>query len=194
MLKTPRGKIGAVGSSKAAAKTVSKWETKDDWTRREIDLSVDGVKWRVGQWMRVLPENPKQCVVIFELSPSEDSKIGARLALRPGTGTGSTVHFAVGDKDGVIRKPTFYKADKLPEKLLIKIDKMNETPLKKPIKTWARASMITPDFVGHTFMVHNGKDFISVYVTENMVGHKLGEFSPTRTFKGHGAHTAKVSK
>jgi small subunit ribosomal protein S19 len=54
--------------------------------------------------------------------------------------------------------------------------------------------MITPDFVGHTFMVHNGKDFISVYVTENMVGHKLGEFSPTRTFKGHGAHTAKVSK
>ena len=123
MLKTPRGKIGAVGSSKAAAKTVSKWETKDDWTRREIDLSVDGVKWRVGQWMRVLPENPKQCVVIFELSPSEDSKIGARLALRPGTGTGSTVHFAVGDKDGVVRKPTFYKADKLPEKLLIKIDK-----------------------------------------------------------------------
>ncbi|RFC49759.1 MAG: small subunit ribosomal protein S19 [Verrucomicrobia bacterium] len=80
------------------------------------------------------------------------------------------------------------------QKLLIKIDKMNETPLKKPIKTWARASMITPDFVGHTFMVHNGKDFISVYVTENMVGHKLGEFSPTRTFKGHGAHTAKVSK
>ena len=80
------------------------------------------------------------------------------------------------------------------QKLLIKIDKMTETPLKKPIKTWARASMITPDFVGHTFMVHNGKDFISVYVTENMVGHKLGEFSPTRTFKGHGAHTAKVSK
>jgi small subunit ribosomal protein S19 len=71
---------------------------------------------------------------------------------------------------------------------------MNDTPQKKPIKTWARSSMITPDFVGHTFMVHNGKDFISVYVTENMVGHKLGEFSPTRTFKGHGAHTAKVSK
>ena len=80
------------------------------------------------------------------------------------------------------------------QKLLGKIDKMNDTPQKKPIKTWARSSMITPDFVGHTFMVHNGKDFISVYVTENMVGHKLGEFSPTRTFKGHGAHTAKVSK
>ena len=58
---------------------------------------------------------------------------------------------------------------------------------KRPIKTWARASMITPDFVGHTFLVHNGKDFISVFVTENMVGHRLGEFSPTRTFKGHGA-------
>ncbi len=80
------------------------------------------------------------------------------------------------------------------QKLLGKIDKQNESSIKRPIKTWARASMITPDFVGHTFMVHNGKDFISVYVTENMVGHKLGEFSPTRIFKGHGAHTAKVSK
>lgn len=80
------------------------------------------------------------------------------------------------------------------QKLLIKIDKLNESGLKRPIKTWARASMVTPDFVGHTFLVHNGKDFINVYVTENMVGHKLGEFSPTRIFKGHGAHTAKVSK
>ncbi|HWB04530.1 MAG TPA: 30S ribosomal protein S19 [Verrucomicrobiales bacterium] len=80
------------------------------------------------------------------------------------------------------------------QKLLIKIDKLNEAGQKRPIKTWARSSMVTPDFVGHTFMVHNGKDFISVYVTENMVGHKLGEFSPTRVFKGHGAHTAKVTK
>jgi small subunit ribosomal protein S19 len=80
------------------------------------------------------------------------------------------------------------------QKLLVKIDKLNEASQKRPIKTWARASMVTPDFVGHTFLVHNGKDFISVYVTENMVGHKLGEFSPTRIFKGHGAHTAKVSK
>ena len=80
------------------------------------------------------------------------------------------------------------------QKLLIKIDKLNEATVKRPIKTWARSSMVTPDFVGHTFLVHNGKDFISVYVTENMVGHKLGEFSPTRLFKGHGAHTAKVSK
>jgi small subunit ribosomal protein S19 len=80
------------------------------------------------------------------------------------------------------------------QKLLWKIDTQNDAGTKKPINTWARASMITPDFVGHTFLVHNGKDFISVYVTENMVGHRLGEFSPTRTFKGHGAHTAKVTK
>ncbi|MEZ0386268.1 MAG: 30S ribosomal protein S19 [Verrucomicrobium sp.] len=80
------------------------------------------------------------------------------------------------------------------QKLLWKIDQLNETGAKRPIKTWARSSMITPDFVGHTFLVHNGRDFVSVYVSENMVGHRLGEFSPTRTFKGHGAHTAKVSK
>ena len=79
-------------------------------------------------------------------------------------------------------------------KLLAKIDQANESRQKKPIKTWSRRSMITPDFVGHTFLVHNGKVFTSVFVTENMVGHKLGEFSPTRTFKRHGAHTAKVTK
>ena len=73
-----------------------------------------------------------------------------------------------------------------------KIEKMNESSTKKPIKTWSRRSMITPDFVGHTFLVHNGKIFNSVFVTENMVGHKLGEFSLTRTFKKHGAHTAKA--
>ncbi len=80
------------------------------------------------------------------------------------------------------------------QKLLLKIDKLNETNSKRPIKTWSRASMITPDFVGHNFMVHNGKDFINVYVTENMVGHRLGEFSPTRRFVAHGNHTAKQSK
>lgn len=80
------------------------------------------------------------------------------------------------------------------QKLLNKVDKLNEAGLKKPVKTWSRASMITPDFVGHTFLVHNGKDFVSVSATENMVGHRLGEFSPTRVFKGHGAHTAKVAK
>jgi len=78
------------------------------------------------------------------------------------------------------------------EHLLKKIAKLNETKSKKPIKTWSRCSTITPEFVGHTFNVHNGKVFNPVFVTENMVGHKLGEFSPTRTFKRHGAHTAKA--
>ena len=75
-----------------------------------------------------------------------------------------------------------------------KIDKLNETKSKKPIKTWSRRSMITPDFVGHTLNVHNGKIFQPVFVTENMVGHRLGEFALTRTFKKHGIHTAKVEK
>jgi small subunit ribosomal protein S19 len=78
--------------------------------------------------------------------------------------------------------------------LLEKIDKMNSSGGKKAIKTWSRRSMVTPDIVGHTFLVHNGKTFQSVFVTENMVGHKLGEFSPTRVFKKHGSHTAKVTK
>ncbi len=72
-----------------------------------------------------------------------------------------------------------------------KVDTANRENSKKPIQTWSRRSTITPDFIGHTFNVHNGKTFVSVYVTENMVGHKLGEFSPTRTFKGHGSHTKK---
>lgn len=72
------------------------------------------------------------------------------------------------------------------QKLLAKIDVMNDSGQKRPIKTWSRKSIISPDFVGHTFLVHNGKDFISVYVSENMVGHKLGEFSPTRKFIAHG--------
>ncbi len=79
-------------------------------------------------------------------------------------------------------------------KLLEKIDKLNDANQKKPIKTWARRSTVTPDFVGHTFNIHNGKTFIPVFVTENMVGHKLGEFAPTRIFKKHGSHTAKVTK
>jgi small subunit ribosomal protein S19 len=78
--------------------------------------------------------------------------------------------------------------------LIEKIDRMDRTTQKKPIKTWSRRSLITPDFVGHTFMVHNGKIFNSVFVTENMVGHRLGEFSPTRTFKKHGGHTEKAAK
>ena len=72
------------------------------------------------------------------------------------------------------------------QKLLAKIDTAVAQGDKKPIKTWSRRSMITPDFVGLTFMVHSGKVFTNVYVTENMVGHKLGEFAPTRIFKAHG--------
>lgn len=72
-------------------------------------------------------------------------------------------------------------------KLLKKVEKLNAEGRKEAIKTWARASDIPPDFVGHTFLVHNGRAHINVYVTEDMVSHKLGEFAPTRTFRGHGA-------
>ena len=72
-----------------------------------------------------------------------------------------------------------------------KVVVMNDASKKSVIKTWSRRSMISPDFVGHTFAVHNGNKFIPVYVTENMVGHKLGEFSPTRTFRGHSGDKKK---
>ena len=72
-----------------------------------------------------------------------------------------------------------------------KIDIMNDSGNKKVIKTWSRRSMISPDFVGHTFAVHNGKKFIPVFITENMGGHKLGEFSPTRNFKSHSSKKIK---
>ncbi len=78
------------------------------------------------------------------------------------------------------------KGPYIDEKLLAKVDGMNARNERKVIKTWARASTISPDFVGHTIAVHNGNKFIPVYITENMVGHKLGEFSPTRLFRGHG--------
>ena len=77
--------------------------------------------------------------------------------------------------------------------LLDKIEKLNADGQKKPIKTWSRRSTIAPECVGHTFMVHNGKRFATVFVTENMVGHKLCEFAVTRTFKGHGIHTNKAA-
>lgn len=79
-------------------------------------------------------------------------------------------------------------------KLLKKINDLNETKKKQVIKTWSRASTITPDFVGHTVAVHNGKNFIPVYVTENMVGHKLGEFAPTRIFRGHAGNRKEAKK
>ena len=74
-----------------------------------------------------------------------------------------------------------------------KVDHLNQEGSKKPIKTWSRRSMIVPDMVGHTFEVHNGKKFIPVYVSENMVGHRLGEFSPTRQFKGHPKKSAPAA-
>ena len=77
------------------------------------------------------------------------------------------------------------------QRLFNRIKEMNESNTKKPVKTWSRASVIYPDFVGHTIAVHNGKKHIPVYCTAEMVGHKLGEFAPTRTFRGHGADKAK---
>ena len=77
-------------------------------------------------------------------------------------------------------------------KLLKKVEAMDASGRKQPIKTWSRASMIAPEFVGHTFSVHNGKIFVSVFVSENMVGHRLGEFAPTRGFKTHGIATDKT--
>lgn len=72
------------------------------------------------------------------------------------------------------------------QKLLKKVLRQKQTGQKEPLKTWARSSQVPPEFVGHTFAVHNGKIFVEVYINEAMVGHRLGEFSPTRTFRGHG--------
>ena len=83
------------------------------------------------------------------------------------------------------------KAPYIEPSLLAKINNRNQSGEKKVIKTWSRRSTISPDFVGHTMAVHNGNKFIPVYITENMVGHKLGEFSPTRFFRGHGGKLAE---
>src|SRR6478752_574316 len=77
--------------------------------------------------------------------------------------------------------------------LIKKVEDMNRTAAKKVVKTWSRRSTIIPDLVGHTFAVHNGRKFIPVFVTENMVGHKLGEFAPTRTFHGHNPGDKKAA-
>ena len=79
------------------------------------------------------------------------------------------------------------------EKLLKKVARLNRTGERRPIKTWSRRSMVVPEFVGHTMAIHNGRQHISIFVTENMVGHRLGEFAPTRSFRRHGAHTDKTS-
>ncbi len=87
------------------------------------------------------------------------------------------------------------KGPYIDETLMKKVEAMNTKNQKSVVKTWSRRSTIIPDFIGHTLGVHNGKKFIPVYVTENMVGHKLGEFSPTRTFKGHvGKSTEKATR
>lgn len=77
------------------------------------------------------------------------------------------------------------------KKLLAKIEAMNEKNEKRVLKTWSRSSTIFPEMIGHTIAVHDGRKHVPVYITEDMVGHKLGEFAPTRTFKGHGAHTER---
>lgn len=78
--------------------------------------------------------------------------------------------------------------------LLLKVERLNKSGEKRPIKTWSRRSMVIPDFIGHTFAVHNGKVHISVFITENMVGHRLGEFAPTRIFRKHGMHTEQTQE
>jgi small subunit ribosomal protein S19 len=83
------------------------------------------------------------------------------------------------------------KGPYIDEKLMKKVDRMGRTLDKKPIKTWSRRSVVMPEFVGYTFLVHNGMKFLPVFVTENMVGHRLGEFSPTRVFKKHGSRQAE---
>jgi small subunit ribosomal protein S19 len=82
------------------------------------------------------------------------------------------------------------KGPYIEDALMMRIDEMNARNERKVIKTWSRRSTISPEFVGHTVAVHNGNKFIPVYITENMVGHKLGEFSPTRLFRGHGGKLA----
>ncbi len=78
------------------------------------------------------------------------------------------------------------------QKLVLKVEKSKKLGQKQPIKTWARSSMILPDFLGITFSVHNGKKFIPIFITEKMVGHRLGEFAPTRMFRKHGSRTDKA--
>lgn len=88
-----------------------------------------------------------------------------------------------------LKKGPFYD-----EHLMRKVEKLNELNKKQVIKTWSRRSTVMPEFVGHTFAVHNGKRFVPVFVTESMVGHKLGEFSPTRTFRGHKDKRDKLTR
>jgi len=78
------------------------------------------------------------------------------------------------------------------DSLMRKVERMNRSGDRRPIKTWSRRSMVVPEFVGHTLAIHNGRQHVPVFITENMVGHRLGEFAPTRTFRRHGSHTDKT--
>lgn len=84
------------------------------------------------------------------------------------------------------------KGPYIDDRLMKKVNFLNQTGQKKSIKTWSRACQVPPEFVGHKFQIHNGRVFIEVYITEDMVGHRLGEFSPTRLFRGHGQVTKRV--
>ncbi|MBI2007174.1 MAG: 30S ribosomal protein S19 [Candidatus Blackburnbacteria bacterium] len=84
------------------------------------------------------------------------------------------------------------KGPYIDQKLLKKVERLAGGEKKEPVKTWARASQIPPEFVGHRFLVHNGKNFIEVFVSEDMVGHRLGEFAPTRIFRGHGQVVKRI--
>lgn len=86
------------------------------------------------------------------------------------------------------------KGPYIDQKLVKRIQELNNSNQKRVLKTWARRSTITPEFVGHTLAIHNGNKFVPVFISENMVGHKLGEFSPTRTFRGHTTKTEKASR
>ncbi|HHN73839.1 MAG TPA: 30S ribosomal protein S19 [Acidobacteria bacterium] len=89
---------------------------------------------------------------------------------------------------------SIWKGPFVDDHLLKKVEQMNESKERKVIRTWSRRSTITPEMVGHTFAVHNGRKFIPIFVTENMVGHKLGEFAPTRTYRGHGGKKDKRAR
>lgn len=113
----------SVNSKKSSSKTVSKWVAKDGWSHREVEMTVGGIKWRVGQWLRTLTETPHQCAVLFELSPVErDSKIAARLALRPGTGTGNSVRLYLPESSIPLKKNVLLRSEKIPDRLFFGIE------------------------------------------------------------------------
>ena len=92
---------------------------------------------------------------------------------------------------GTIMSRSLKKGPYVDERLLTKVEKQQRTGSREPLKTWSRDCTVVPDFIGHTFMIHNGRQFTKLFVTEDMIGHKLGEFAPTRMFRGHSGGRAK---